>query len=108
MSALVKLSSALPGHEDTNGVDSIVGELIEEPAAIRVAVVHFDVVKKIDNTDTGETVPVLRVRRFEPLGMVGDVAPEIRAAVATAHELRTGRAALPFEAVEGAEHEIED
>lgn len=106
MSALVKLSSSLPGHEDTNGVDAIVGELIDDRRAIRVAIVHFDVAKVVEDTDSGDSQPVIRIRRFEPIGLVGDVPQEIRAAVLTAHEIRTGRPPLPFDAVEGAEHEI--
>lgn len=111
MSATVKLSASLPGNEDTNGVDALVGELIDDPRALRFAVVWFDTKHVTLDTDSGDSVPTIRIRRFEPIGLVGEVNPEIRAAVAVAHELRTGRTPLPFDDVIGRDDddsEIED
>lgn len=108
MSATVKLSAQMPGHEDTNGLDHLVEDLIDDPRKIRFGVVWFDTQKVTLDTDSGDSIPTVRLRRFEPLGSIDDVPAEIRTAVAVAHELRTGRAPLPFEAIEGAEHEIDE
>jgi hypothetical protein len=101
MSALVKLSSKLPGDYETNGVDQIAADLVDDPRAVRIAVVWFDTQRTIVDTDTDEHVPVIRVRRFEPLGLVEDVGPEVRDAVQAAVERRTGRAPIPFADLEG-------
>lgn len=105
MSAVVKLSTKMPGDPETNGVDSLAARLVkeglgEETEQIRVAVVWFDVQKVTTNSDSGEHVPTIRVRRIEPVGAVGDVDAGIAAAVEAAVEKRTGRKAIPFGIVE--------
>lgn len=100
MSAVVKLSSKLPGDGETNGVDHIAGALVNDPDQLRCALVWFDTAKVTIDTDTDDHVPTIRVRRIEPLGNVADMPATIRQAVADAHEKRTGRKALPFDLVE--------
>jgi hypothetical protein len=100
VSALVKLSSALPGETDTNGVDALQPFLVEDPEAIRIAVLWYDVSKVTIDTDSDLHIPTIRVRRIEPIGDVSDVPDEIRKLVDAATEQRTGRAALPFDEVE--------
>lgn len=100
MSALVKLSSALPGDVDTNGVDDLADELVEDPATIRAAIVLYDVSKIVDNTDDGTRVPYLRVRRIESLGIASEVESTITDLVQKITEERTGRKPLPFESPE--------
>lgn len=95
MSATVKLSAKLPGEPEINGVDSTVEA-------------HYDVAKVTHDVDLGTDVPTIRVRRIEPLGLVGDVPPAVRKAVAAAEEARTGRKAIPFEIVEVGEHAFGD
>jgi hypothetical protein len=100
MSAFVRLSTKLPGDPETNGVDAIADDLVEDPATIRYGIVWFDVSKITDEIDTGDNIPTIRVRRIEPLGLASRVDPAIAGAVAEAVEERTGRKAIPFEIVE--------
>lgn len=104
MSARVKLSGKLAGNEETNGLDAIAGQLVDEAdeggAPIRVALVWFDVERVTLDVDSGAHVPTVRVRRIEPLGVVGDVPDAVRKLAQDAHEQRTGRTPLPFDDVE--------
>src|SRR5687768_8842939 len=100
MSALVKLSAALLGQEETNGLDSLATELVKNPHTIRVALVWLDVPKVTTDTDNDTQVPTVRVRRIEPLGDVGEISDSIRKLAATAHEARTGKTPLPFDVIE--------
>lgn len=95
MSAVVRLSSKLPGDDETNGVDPIVAHLLDKPEAFHVAVVWFDVSKVTIDTDNGWHIPTLRVRRIEPLPD-GTAGPVTKAAE-KAFSARTGRAMLPLE-----------
>jgi hypothetical protein len=108
MSATVKLSSALPGDEEINGLDALVRELVEEPHRIRVALVWLDVPKILTDTEKDTEVPVVRIRRIEPLGDVATIPEEVRRLATTAHENRTGRTPLPFEDVDLAHDETLD
>lgn len=100
MSAVVKLSSKLPGEEEINGVDATVEDLIAHPDRIRIGVVYYDAAKVVHDVDAGTDVPTIRVRRLEPVGFVNDAPAELRAIVDRAVEQRTGRKALPFEQIE--------
>jgi hypothetical protein len=97
----VKLSAALPGHPDTNGVDDIATDLVDNPETIRIGIVWFDVAKVTIDTDTGDHIPTVRVRRIEPVGDVTTVPDQLRAIVDQALEARTGRTPLPFDMVDG-------
>lgn len=96
MSALVKLSSKLPGDFEVNGIDQQVEELIDEPKALRIAVVWYDTLKVTMDTDSGDQIPTIRVRRIEPLGVADDVTDAIKKTVSKAMQERTGRTPLPF------------
>lgn len=108
MSALVKLSAALPGDPEINGLDSWANHLEKYPEDLLVAVVYLDTKKVTVDTDTGDHVPTVRVRRIEPLGPVSGVSATVRKAVAAAEEERTGRKAIPFEIVQVGEHAFGD
>ena len=97
MSDKVKLSTRLPGIEETNGLDSIAETLVKDPEQIRVAVIWYDVAKVTVDTDSHAHVPTIRVRRVEPLGDVDDVSKAIREVVDRAQEERTGKTPLPFD-----------
>lgn len=108
MSAVVKLSSKLPGDFEVNGIDQQVEQLIENPKAARIGVVWYDVQKINVDVDTGNEIPVVRIRRFEPLGEADDVSQAIRDAVGEAMEKRTGRTPIPFDIVEITEERWSD
>lgn len=99
MSAVVKLSSKLPGDAEINGLDSRAGWMEQNPGELLVSIVYTDVQKLTIDTDTGEHVPTVRVRRIEPLGTLSVVPQAVRDALADAEEERTGRSPLPFEVV---------
>jgi hypothetical protein len=107
MSATVKLSSALPGDEEINGLDALRDQLVNEPHRIVVGLVWLDVPRIVTDTERDVEIPVVRVRRIEPLGDVTEIPDEVRKLAARAHEARTGRTPLPFEDVELAHEEIE-
>lgn len=100
MSKVVKLTSALPGDFETNGLDAQAGRLLDDPKELLVAVVWLDTAKVIEDVDTGERVPVARIRRIEPLGDVGTVSQAVRDLVGEAVEKRTGRSPIPFDIAE--------
>lgn len=100
MSAFVRLSSKLPGDPEINGVDALADELIKDPRRIRYGVVWFDASRVVEETDSGDIVPTLRIRRIEPIGDADEVRPEIAAAVEHAVRDRTGRTPIPFGIVE--------
>lgn len=109
MSAAVKLSSKLPGDGEINGLDSIAGELLSDPQELVPCFVLLDVSKEIVDVDAGTRVPVVRVRRIEPLAPdVGSVSDGVRKAVAEAEEARTGRKAIPLSMVEVTEDAFGD
>ena len=107
MSAVVKLAAKMPGDPETNGVDALAGTLVREAedgdVNLRCAVVWFDTAKVTLDTDSGDYVPTIRVRRIEPIGVVGEVDAGIASAVERAVEARTGRKAIPFGIVEVSE-----
>lgn len=105
MSDTVKLSARLEGNDETNGLDALAGELINDPSQIRVAVIYFDVCKIVDNTDDQTRVPYARIRRFEPLGDVDEISDDLRKLIQKAVEDRTGKAPLPFGQLDGADDE---
>lgn len=108
MSAKVKLSSKLPGDPEVNGLDAWAGSLEDEPDRLIVCVAYVDAAKVTIDTDTGDHVPTARVRRIEPLGVVGDVSQAVRDAVAAAEQERTGRTPIPFDVVEAGEYARSD
>lgn len=108
MSAVVKLSSKMPGDAETNGLDAQSTALILDPKQLRCAVVWYDTQRVVHDTDSGADVPTIRLRRFEPIGDAGDVPQTVQDAVAVAMEERTGRTPLPFSTVTVDELPIED
>jgi hypothetical protein len=92
MSKVLRLSSALPGDERINGLDSLAPELTLD--SVVVAVVTFDVPSI--NVSKDGAVPVLRVRKVEPLGTPSEVPAEVVAATLAAEERRTNSTPLPF------------
>lgn len=99
MSALIKLSSKLPGDEEVNGLDSLHEQLVEDPQQV-IAVLAWLVVPKVTHdVPTGTDVPTVEVRRIEPIGAVQSTPAAVQQLAAELYEARTGRNPLPFDQV---------
>lgn len=108
MSAVVKLSSALPGDFETNGIDAQREWMIENPKQLMLAVVWIDVKDVKVDIDSGEQIPTARIRRIEPIGEVGKVSDAVVALVGEAFEERTGRRPIPMDIAEITEERYSD
>lgn len=108
MSDTVKLSPKLPGDPEINGLDAFADHLLNPDHEMLVCIVYIDAAKSTKDYDTGTEVPLARIRRIEPLGVIGQVSETVKAAVATAEQERTGRKPLPFETVEVGEYKWSD
>lgn len=97
MSAVVRLSSKLPGDDAINGIDSTVAELLSTPETVRVGIIYYDVAKVVHDVPTNKDVPTLQIRRIEPIGTADSVPVEIREAFLGYVAKRTGKEPLPFE-----------
>jgi hypothetical protein len=92
------MSPALPKGE-TNGIDVIAAQLVNEPETVHVIVALVDCSKMTTDVDTGATVPTARIRAVEAFpGKTADAA-EIRRLWRRALErrTRTDQTELPLE-----------
>jgi hypothetical protein len=108
MSAIVKLGAALPGDFEMNGLDAQVDWLLEHPKDLLLAMVWLDTSKVTVDTDSGDHVPTVRVRRIEPLGAVGQVSDAVVKLAGEAFEERTGRRPIPMDIAEVTEERYSD
>jgi hypothetical protein len=108
MSAVVKLGSALPGDEETNGLDQQAEWLLEHPKDALLALVWLDVKEIKVDTDSGAHIPTVRVRRIEPLGEIGAISDAVVKIAGEAFEARTGRRPIPFDVIEVTEEKWSD
>ncbi len=101
MSAVMKLSSALPGDSDVNGLDRLAEDLVKDPEGQTLtAIVTFDVKDVRYVVEKGIHVPTIQVRRAE--GWLTEDTPQaVRDALIAAGERRLNRAPLPFGVLEG-------
>ncbi len=90
----VKLSSKLPGG-DANGIAKIVAELVKAPHKVQVLVALVDSQKCVTDHDTGDVVPVVRIRRVEVVRKQD--LKEAERLLRRALEARTGETVLPLE-----------
>jgi hypothetical protein len=90
----VKLSSKLPGG-DANGIAKILGELVKAPHKVQVLVALVDSQKSVTDHDTGDIVPVVRIRRVEVVRKQD--LKEAERLIRRALEARTGETVLPLE-----------
>lgn len=97
MSAKVKMSGALPGNDEINGLDAIADQLVETPEKLRLCLVWLDVQYVRDVTDTGERIPVTRIRRIEVAGDADNAPQELKDLVLRLNEKRTGKTPLPID-----------
>jgi hypothetical protein len=91
----ISLSSRLPGG-DANGLGSIAGPMVSNPHNVHVLVVLVDCAKTVTDCDTGDTIPVARIRRVEAIKGQDDIATCERL-VRRAIEQRTGQTVLPMD-----------
>jgi len=105
MSASIKLSGALPGIEDVNGLDTFVQNLIDDPDGTTVtAIVILDVKDVRYSVAEGAHIPTVQVRRIE--GWLTEDAPlTVREALVHRQEARTGRTPMAFGVVEVAKND---
>ena len=111
MSALVKLSSKLPGDPEINGLDAIAADLIAvDPTdeVIICALVWITPREVRRVVATGDEIPVVEVRRIEPLGSPDDLPAEVVQLTLDLQAKRTGRTPLPIAAVEPVPGEIDE
>lgn len=108
MSAIVKLSSAMPGDFETNGLDQHAAWLLDNPKALMICAIWIDVQKIVVDTDSGDHIPTVRVRRVEPLGEVGEVSAKMKEIIQDAVAERTGRTPIPFDIAEVTEERFSD
>ena len=99
MSDLLKLSTALPGDQEINGLDALAAALVEDPSRMVCAVLILDVKDVRYITDVEAHVPTMRFRRGEAW-LVDETPEEVRLAMVQRTEERTGRTPLPFGEVE--------
>lgn len=97
MTTEVKLAGRLPGSIENNGMYNVQPDLLKSPAEHRLAVIWYDVPKIVDDVETGDRVPTMRVLRIEPMGEVGEATAALREMVMQAAEARTGKTPLPFD-----------
>ena len=91
---MTKLASGLP-KGDSNGLNSLARQLIDEPASVHVIVALVDCKKITTDTDTGDVEPTARVRRIE---VVNDADKDLAAKMLRRSlEKRTGKTVLPFD-----------
>ena len=102
------LTVACPTRRGIVAALATLDELLDDPEALLVVIAYLDVRNIVENIDEGTRVPVVRVRRIEPLGSLDEVPKSVRDAMAKAEEARTGRKAIPFEIVEVGEHAFGD
>ncbi|MEU4391620.1 hypothetical protein [Kribbella sp. NPDC023855] len=97
MSTEVKLAGRLPASPESNGMHSVLADLLQTPKTQRLYVVWGDVLEIKRNLDTGDEIPTLRVLKIEPLGEVDEVSQAIREEVMRKAEERLGHTPLPFD-----------
>lgn len=88
------LSARLP-RGDANGIGPIVKELISEPETVHALIVLVDCKKITTDVDSGETVPIMRIRRIEAI-RPADIKDAQRL-IRRSWEDRNGGTVLPME-----------
>lgn len=88
------LSGSLP-KGDANGLAPIVRDLIDQPHRFHVVMAILDCSKIHTNNDTGEVIPVARIRRIE--AVIKDDLSVAEQLMRRALEKRAGRTVLPLD-----------
>lgn len=90
-----KLAAKLPAGS-ANGLGAISEALVEQPDRIHVVLMLVDCSKISTDTDSGDVIPTVRIRRIEPItdGVDGH---RLRQILRRAWERRTGKDVLPID-----------
>jgi hypothetical protein len=89
------LSGSLPGG-DQNGLAALAPALVNQPDQMHVAVITFVTSTLKTDVATGDVVPTIKIKQFEPFVGGSDVN-ELRRLLRRAYERRTGKVELPLE-----------
>lgn len=95
MSNSLKLSTALPGDDEINGLDVLAEPIVTDPSQMICVVAVLDVKDVRYIRDLEAHVPTLRFRRGEAW-LLNDTPEEVRLAMIERAEERMGRTPLPF------------
>lgn len=95
MSDSLKLSTALPGDDEINGLDSLAEDLVRNPDGMICAVIICDVKDVRYVRDLEAHIPTLRFRRGEAWPL-NETPEDVRLAMIERAEQRMGRVPLPF------------
>lgn len=95
MSNSLKMSTALPGDEEINGLDVLAEPIIADPSQMICVVAVLDVKDVRYITDLEAHVPTLRFRRGEAWPL-SETPEAVRVAMIERAEQRLGRTPLPF------------
>jgi hypothetical protein len=101
MSNKVKLTTALPGGEEWNGLDHYADDIRADHTLMLGCWIVFDVPGAEINYDKATTTPKLRVRQVEVLTTDGSVPEFLRGELEKAFTERTGKAMLPLDEADG-------
>jgi hypothetical protein len=91
----IRLSTSLPAGE-ANGLGPVGARMVRDPHAVHVLIALVDCKQTITDNDSGDTVPVARIRRVEAVTNPEDIATCERL-VRRAIEKRTGQTVLPMD-----------
>lgn len=95
MSNALKLSTALPGDDEINGLDVLAEPIVTDPSQMICVVAVLDVKDVRYITDLEAHVPTLRFRRGEAWPL-SETPEAVRVAMIERAEQRLGRTPLPF------------
>ena len=95
MSNSLKLSTALPGDDEINGLDVLAEPIVTDPSQMICVVAVLDVKDVRYITDLEAHVPTLRFRRGEAWPL-SETPEAVRVAMIERAEQRLGRTPLPF------------
>jgi hypothetical protein len=92
----VKLASTLPA-DDRNGLDALNRAAVDNPERVHVIIALVDCSEIRTKVDTGDVVPVFRVRAIEGFSPETADGKELRRFWRRRYEERTGQTVLPLE-----------
>lgn len=111
MSDVVKMLAALPGDDDTNGLDCWGSKLVrrahDQESTMVVALVVLDVKRVSFDADTGDEVPHMRIRKIEPIADDHASRSKVAELFLELNEQRRGMSPIPFDQMEGRRDHVE-